>query len=673
MQAKSTLGVFQATKWIAVCSTLIGLMASAQGQADSLVYVVERGDLKALRTRLASGENPNKSDDSIVKGWTPLMAAADRGNVEAARLLLEYGAVVDARTQYGSTALDITARHRDSASRQVAELLRSRVTNGAALPQAQAPPAQGMPGKARPADNELPLRAAGATDATTDYYRQFRNPLAEAAARGDVAAVRSLLAGGANPNEAENSSVKGWTPLMAAAKAGSADAAEALLAAHSDVNATNEYGATALDVAIASHGKPSALAALIETAGGRSRDGAPSGYRVVARSPSDNGEAPLHDAAGPGHKDEEYDALMREVAELLRNHDGRETRGQGVATTRKIVQEAQQRLQILGYGPGSADGLMGSRTTTALRKFQSEHDLAVTGVPDRKTLDALGPAPARQDSGIVLRGLAAELVADKNAVEKLAADLVADKRAMDELANKVVPTRQEMQLDRPIKVGESFPVMVGSNGVFGAPFRIRTVPEEGAEAQLLAERSGAAAKLAADEAAAKLAADNLAGDKVAGANLAAEKPDALIIRKALYGDLPDGPTVDVTDKVRAMVTGGTSLVVSWGQFEDPAKGARPTVIKVITHSPITGDHDVTYTVKDDVWFFMRDTKMTVYYKYGDGETRSREVPEGVEGFTVQPGYPLYKLRVDYTLNGVDLSKTQDGFKFEINTTGAGAH
>jgi len=330
-------------------------------------------------------------------------------------------------------------------------------------------------------------------------------------------------------------------------------------------------------------------------------------------------------------------------------------------------------------------------------------------------------------------------VADKKAVDKLAAELVADKRAMDELANKVVPTRQEMQLDRPIKVGESFPVMVGSNGVSGAPFRIRTVPEEGAEAQLLAERSQAAAKLAADEAAARLAADKLAADeaaaKLAADRLAADKlatdkvagaifatsgftalmfasqqghadvvhllkaagatgattpsasgevaaagqtatpknaAAALVIRKAVYGDLPDGPMVDVTDKVRAMVRGGTSLEVT-GRFDDPAKGVRPTVIRVVLHSPITGDHDVTYTVKDNVWFFMRDAKMTVYYKYGDGETLSREVAEGVEGFTVLPGYPLYKLRVDYTLNGVDLSKTEDnGRTFEINNNGAQA-
>jgi len=59
------------------------------------------------------------------------------------------------------------------------------------------------------------------------------------------------------------------------------------------------------------------------------------------------------------------------------------------ATTRKVVQEAQQRLQILGYEPGTPDGVMGSRSIAALKKFQSDHGLPVTGALDRKTLDSL--------------------------------------------------------------------------------------------------------------------------------------------------------------------------------------------------------------------------------------------------------------------------------------------
>ncbi len=121
MQAKTILPVLHATIWIAIWSTaMIGLTATAFAQnqpvaTDSLVKVVESGDLTALRTRLSSGADPNTPEDSeFFKGWTPLMAAAYSGNVDAARLLLGFGAKVNARNQFGATAL---ARH-SASSRQ---------------------------------------------------------------------------------------------------------------------------------------------------------------------------------------------------------------------------------------------------------------------------------------------------------------------------------------------------------------------------------------------------------------------------------------------------------------------------------------------------------------------------------------------------------------------------
>jgi ankyrin repeat protein len=69
--------------------------------------------------------------------------------------------------------------------------------------------------------------------------------LIDAAAKGDITSVSSLLAAGVDPNCADDSNVKGWTPLMAAAKGGSASVAETLLKAHANVNARNGYGATA--------------------------------------------------------------------------------------------------------------------------------------------------------------------------------------------------------------------------------------------------------------------------------------------------------------------------------------------------------------------------------------------------------------------------------------------
>lgn len=146
MQAKTILPVLHATMWIAIWSTaMIGLTATAFAQnqpvaTDSLVKVVESGDLTALRTRLSSGADPNTPEDSeFFKGWTPLMAAAYSGNVDAARLLLGFGAKVNARNQFGATALDIALR---AGKTQVAAFLRSRgarATGASASPPSSPP------------------------------------------------------------------------------------------------------------------------------------------------------------------------------------------------------------------------------------------------------------------------------------------------------------------------------------------------------------------------------------------------------------------------------------------------------------------------------------------------------------------------------------------------------
>jgi peptidoglycan hydrolase-like protein with peptidoglycan-binding domain len=53
------------------------------------------------------------------------------------------------------------------------------------------------------------------------------------------------------------------------------------------------------------------------------------------------------------------------------------------------VRFAQERLNLLGYEAGPADGVMGPRTRSALRAFQREADLPVTGELDRDVLAQL--------------------------------------------------------------------------------------------------------------------------------------------------------------------------------------------------------------------------------------------------------------------------------------------
>lgn len=56
------------------------------------------------------------------------------------------------------------------------------------------------------------------------------------------------------------------------------------------------------------------------------------------------------------------------------------------------VREAQERLATFGYDPGPADGIIGPKTRSALRSFQEQAGLPVSGEADPQTLDALGIA-----------------------------------------------------------------------------------------------------------------------------------------------------------------------------------------------------------------------------------------------------------------------------------------
>lgn len=54
------------------------------------------------------------------------------------------------------------------------------------------------------------------------------------------------------------------------------------------------------------------------------------------------------------------------------------------------LKKAQRKLNRLGYNCGTPDGLMGSRTRKALRKFQKKNKIKVTGTLTKKTKKKLG-------------------------------------------------------------------------------------------------------------------------------------------------------------------------------------------------------------------------------------------------------------------------------------------
>jgi len=62
------------------------------------------------------------------------------------------------------------------------------------------------------------------------------------------------------------------------------------------------------------------------------------------------------------------------------------------SVSRKTVKKVQKKLNELGYNCGTPDGIMGSKTKRALKKFQRDNDLNADGIIGKKTLKALGLA-----------------------------------------------------------------------------------------------------------------------------------------------------------------------------------------------------------------------------------------------------------------------------------------
>ncbi|HKS27755.1 MAG TPA: YCF48-related protein [Pyrinomonadaceae bacterium] len=64
--------------------------------------------------------------------------------------------------------------------------------------------------------------------------------------------------------------------------------------------------------------------------------------------------------------------------------------GAASSTSRDVTKRAQEALIAAGYDPGPADGAAGTQTVTAIRKFQADKNIPVSGKLDDATLSALG-------------------------------------------------------------------------------------------------------------------------------------------------------------------------------------------------------------------------------------------------------------------------------------------
>ena len=58
-------------------------------------------------------------------------------------------------------------------------------------------------------------------------------------------------------------------------------------------------------------------------------------------------------------------------------------------TGRAVIKEVQSYFSRLGYSPVPADGIMGSKTRTAIKAFQRDHSLNIDGKIDEELIEQL--------------------------------------------------------------------------------------------------------------------------------------------------------------------------------------------------------------------------------------------------------------------------------------------
>jgi peptidoglycan hydrolase-like protein with peptidoglycan-binding domain len=81
---------------------------------------------------------------------------------------------------------------------------------------------------------------------------------------------------------------------------------------------------------------------------------------------------------------------MRAESPARERQSGMDHRGRAAATMDARVRAVQEKLKAQGKDPGPIDGILGPRTAQALREYQKDEGLPVTGKADRQTLATLG-------------------------------------------------------------------------------------------------------------------------------------------------------------------------------------------------------------------------------------------------------------------------------------------
>ncbi len=212
------------------------------GEPHDVHTAATSGDVDRLRALITGSRSLlDRGDD---EGFTPLHRAVEAGQAECATLLLELGAPPDA-VQAGGGGNRPDAWYRPAGQRPIDlalkrndfDMVRALLAAGAAL---TIDVAAAM-GDAKEVGRILDADP-GAIDARGD---EAGRPMGEAARRGHVGVIRTLLAREVNPNLRAGRDAPQGRALWHAAQRGDSEMARMLLAAGADPNAGIESSGTA--------------------------------------------------------------------------------------------------------------------------------------------------------------------------------------------------------------------------------------------------------------------------------------------------------------------------------------------------------------------------------------------------------------------------------------------
>ena len=274
--------------------------------------IVVNKDYKEVKRLISDGADVNMTDD----GWTPLMAAAEQGHVELAKLLIKHNAQVNVKDKNGKTALDvacfygwdelidlllakgcdITLSYNHGLASLMSAVMKGHQTIAEILTKQEFGIGMGGQNVATALYLATKLGLVHLIDLLIQKGSKVNATANGASCYGQLQ-IAELLAEYYGDVHSRNG---GWTPLMIAAKNGDLDIAQLLIKHNADIALKNHAGETALHAA-ACYGQMQLAELLIEHYGD-----------VHVNELRTDGWTPLMIAA----KNADLD-----VAQLLINHD----------------------------------------------------------------------------------------------------------------------------------------------------------------------------------------------------------------------------------------------------------------------------------------------------------------------------------------------------------------